>query len=212
MIETLKKRINILEEKVKKFEENQNQNVRKIRKSNTLIGDIIKTEEQYNLVCDWINRDKNFKFKLLYKATMDGDTKNIFHNKCDNQGPTVSIIESKDGQIFGGYASKSWDRNQKFISDPNSFLFNVNIKRKFPGTNNPGLKSGYICNFGDNRREELYLYDRFLSKGPVDGSYNGGTGYNLKNYDISGGKAKIQPKNWKFIKLRRFNKYISIYF
>ena len=61
--------------------------------------------------------------KLLYKASTDGDTKNIFHNKCDNQGPTVSIIGSKDGHIFGGYASQSWDKNTHFISDVNSFLF-----------------------------------------------------------------------------------------
>ena len=203
-IETLKNKINILEEKVKKLEENKNQNVRKIRKSNTLIGDIIKTEEQYNLICDWINRDKNFIFKLLYKATMDGDTKNIFHNKCDNQGSTVSIISSKDGQIFGGYASKSWNRNQNFIPDPNSFLFNVNIKRKFPGTNNPGLRSGYICNFGDNCWEELYLYEGFLSKGPTDGSYNGGTGYNLQNYDISGGKDRYSVKELEVYKIEEY--------
>lgn len=199
-IESLKNKINILEEKVKKLEENQIQNVRKIIKSNTLIGDIIKTEEQYNLICDLINKDKNFKFKLLYKATMDGDTKKIFHDKCDNQGKTICIIESKDGQIFGGYASKSWNKNQSFISDPNSFLFNVNIKRKFPGTNNPGLRSGYICNFGYTG-EELYLYDGFLSNGPRDGSCNGGQGYNLKQYEISGGNSNYSVKEVEVYKV-----------
>lgn len=198
-IESLKNKINILEEKVKKLEENQN--ARKLRNSYILIGDIIKTEEQNNFICYLINRDKNFRFKLLYKATLDGDTKNIFHSKCDNQGSTISIIESKDGQIFGGYASKSWDKNQHFISDPNSFLFNVNIKRKFPGSNNSGIRSGYICNFGGNTYEELYLYDRFLSNGPRDGNYNGGTGYNLQNFEISGGKNSYSVKEVEVYKV-----------
>ena len=39
--------------------------VRRLRNTNSLIGDIIKTNEQFNLICDWIDRDKNFKFKLL---------------------------------------------------------------------------------------------------------------------------------------------------
>ena len=198
-IESLKNKLNILEEKIKKLEENQN--IKKIRNLNSLIGDIIKTEEQNNLICAWINRTKNFKFKLLYKATIDGDTKNIFHNKCDNQGPTISIIESKDGQIFGGYASESWDKNKRFISDPNSFLFNVNIKKKFPGSNNQGLKSGFICNFGDQNWEELYLYDRFLSNGPRDGCYNGGTGYYLQNYEISGGKGSFSVEELEVYKV-----------
>ena len=50
---------------------------------------------------NWINREKSFKFKLLYKGTTDGYTIDIFHKKWDNQYPTISIIESTDDQIFG---------------------------------------------------------------------------------------------------------------
>ena len=201
-IESLKKTLNILVEKVEKLE--QNQYKRKLKAMNTLLGDIIKTEEQYNLICDWINREKNFNFKLLYKASTDGDTKNIFHKKCDNQGPTVSIIESKDGHIFGGYASQSWDKNTHFISDVNSFLFNINAKRKYPGSNNSGIKNGYICNFGCQKWEELYLYDQFLSSGPRDGCYNGGDGYNLQNYEISGGKGSYSVKEVEVYKVEEY--------
>ena len=201
-IESLKKTLNILVEKVEKLE--QNQYKRKLKAMNTLLGDIIKTEEQYNLICDWINREKNFNFKLLYKASTDGDTKNIFHNKCDNQGPTVSIIESNDGHIFGGYASQSWDKNTHFISDVNSFLFNINAKRKYPGSNNSGIKNGYICNFGCQKWEELYLYDQFLSSGPRDGCYNGGDGYNLQNYEISGGKGSYSVKEVEVYKVEEY--------
>ena len=33
--------------------------------------------------------------KLLYKASVDGDNYKIFHQKCDNQGQTVTIIKSE---------------------------------------------------------------------------------------------------------------------
>ena len=139
-IKDLKARVTILEQKMKKIEENNNYINKRIKNKDSLIGDIIKNEEQYNLICDYIDKDKTFKFKLLYKGTKDGDTYDIFHKKCDNQGPTISIIESTDGQVFGGYASKSWDINRKSdISDPDSFLFNVNIKKKYCVSNNKGL-------------------------------------------------------------------------
>ena len=120
----MKNRLSSLEEIVL-----DNQIIRRIKKCNDLIGDIIKTKEQYNLICDWIDREKNFMFKLLYKGTTDGDTNEIFHKKCDNKGSTISFIESKDGQIFGGYANKSWNINAKEIPDPKTFLFNIQKKK-----------------------------------------------------------------------------------
>ena len=162
-IKDFKSRMTILEEKVKKLEEN---NIgRRIKNKDSLIGDIIKNEEQYNLICDYIDKGKAFKFKLLYKESKDGDTYDIFHNKCDNQGPTISIIESTDEQIFWGYASKSWDiNNKKDIPDPYSFLFNINIKKKYFVSNNRGLyrPAGYVCDFGGNDFHELWLDNNYF--------------------------------------------------
>ena len=44
----------------------------------------------------------------LYRATRDGSDSNIFHNKCDNQGPTICLCKNDKGSIFGGYISSSW--------------------------------------------------------------------------------------------------------
>ena len=127
-IKTLEDRIDILEKKMKEIESNPS--IRKIKNKDSLIGDIIKNEDQYNLISDWIDRNKEFKFKLLYKGTIDGDTLDMFHKKCDNQGATISFIESTDNQIFGGYASKSWNKDNKGdVPDPDSFLFNLNLKK-----------------------------------------------------------------------------------
>ena len=198
-IKDLKERVNILEEKMKKLEENNI--IKRIKNKDGLIGDIIKNEEQYNLICDYIDKNKDFKFEFLYKGTLDGDTYNIFHKKCDNQGPTISIIESTDGQIFGGYASKSWDINSKSdIPDPDSFLFNINIKKKYCVSNNKGLfKSiGYICDIGGDSFHELWLDNNYLSK---YGWCDNGNGFNFKNYELSGGKKQFKVKEYEVYKV-----------
>ncbi len=200
-IENLKGKIKTLEEKIDKLEKTMENNivVRRLRNTDSLIGDIIKTNEQFNLICDWIDRDKNFKFKLLYKGTTDGDTKEIFHKKCDNQGPTISIIESTDGQIFGGYASKSWDKNSTTdIPDSNSFLFNINIRKKYSVLNNRGLMNGYICDFGGSNFHELWIYNNYFSN---KGGCDNGTGYNFKNYELSGGKNYFEVKELEVYKV-----------
>ena len=198
-IKDLKSRVTVLEEKMKKLGENNI--IRRIKNKDNLIGDIIKNEEQYNLICDYIDKDKEFKFQLLYKGTKDGDTYDIFHKKCDNQGPTISIIESTDGQIFGGYTSKSWDINNKSdISDPDSFLFNINIKKKYCVSNNKGLykSDGYICDFGGSSFHELWLDSIYFSK---SGWCDNGNGYNFKNYELSGGKRNYKVKECEVYKV-----------
>ena len=197
-IKTLQSRVSVLEEKMKYIEET---NIyRRIIPKENLIGDIIKKEEQYNLIHDFIDKNKIFKFKLLYKGTEDGDTIGIFHKKCDNQGPTISIIESTDGHIFGGYTSKSWNTNNKSdVPDPDSFLFNINIKKKYGVSNNKGiLNNTYICNFGDSSFHELWVSNNYFSNG---GWCDNGAGYNFKNYELSGGKSEFKIKELEVYKV-----------
>lgn len=168
-----------------------------------MIGDIIKSEEQYNLISDWIDRNKEFKFKLLYKGTIDGDTLDMFHKKCDNQGATISFIESTDNQIFGGYAAKSWNKNNQYdVPDPDSFLFNLNLKKKYPVSNNKGIMKGYICDFGGSSFHELWINKNFLSTG---GCCDNGTGYNFKNYELSGGTRNFKIKELEIYKVDSIN-------
>lgn len=63
------------------------------------------------------------KYKLLYRASMDGFNAFKFHNQCDNQGATVTIIKCGDGIICGGYSSKSWDSSGDYKRANGSFLF-----------------------------------------------------------------------------------------
>ena len=188
-----------LEEKMKKIEETNLYKRININSNNNLIGDIIKTSEQYNLICDWIDKNKSFKFQMLYKGTLDGDTNEIFHKKCDNQGPTLSIIESTDGQKFGGYASKSWNiNNKRDIPDSESFLFNINNKRKYCVSNNKGLMGDCICDFGGGNFHELWIHDNYFTS---EGGCDNGKGYNFTNYELSGGKNYFKIKELEIYKV-----------
>ncbi|KAH3817458.1 hypothetical protein DPMN_118994 [Dreissena polymorpha] len=51
-----------------------------------------------------------------------------FHQKCDNQGPTVTVLYNQQGSIYGGYASSSWNSAGAYIQDGTAFLFQLNAK------------------------------------------------------------------------------------
>ena len=61
--------------------------------------------------------------KLLYRGTRDGMEANYFHDKCNNQGPTISLFKNEKGYIFGGYASTDWTSCNSYKSAPDSFIF-----------------------------------------------------------------------------------------
>lgn len=55
----------------------------------------------------WIDK---INMKLVFRASSHGYKGTAFHKYCDNiQGPSLVIIKSSDGWIFGGYTEQSWD-------------------------------------------------------------------------------------------------------
>ena len=45
---------------------------------------------------------------MIYRASEHGYTAKSFHNYCDDKGPTLVIVKSSRGWIFGGYTTQSW--------------------------------------------------------------------------------------------------------
>lgn len=63
----------------------------------------------------------------------------MFHDICDGEGPTVTILYCTDHTVYGGFLSQSWTSSGNYIDDPNAFLFilshqSVQNPRKFPLT------------------------------------------------------------------------------
>ena len=58
---------------------------------------------------EWLGND--YKWKLLYRTSEHGYSAKSFHEYCDNKGPTLIVIKSSGGWIFGGYTTQSWGGN-----------------------------------------------------------------------------------------------------
>jgi len=74
--------------------------------------------------------DKNFtqkltekKFKLLLRGSRDGFQAYVFHQKCDQKGETIVIVESTLGHVFGGYTTIPWSSANNYVNDTKSFIF-----------------------------------------------------------------------------------------
>ena len=109
--------------------------------------------------------------ELLYRGTRNGSTANIFHNKCDNKGPSLCLYQNDKNNIFGGFASISWtsDQSGNYFSAPESFLFTLtNIHgtkpEKFPNSekNNSVIHyKDYGTLFGNN---DIYVRKDFMNQ------------------------------------------------
>ena len=142
----------------------------------------IKTYKYDSIILRESNRQQEFLEKifewsgysdleLLYRGTRDGPSSNIFHNKCNYQGPTITLFKNEKGNIFGGFASMPWTSNNSYYSAPDCFLFTLtNIYNteptKFP--NKDTSRSVYHhadrgpC-FGEHD-SDLCIYENFLNK------------------------------------------------
>ena len=197
-INNLKEKINNHEFRIKKLEliiEKLDENEH--FSSDILKSDIINSKEQIKLLNQWIN-NKNNNFTLIYKGSRDGDSYINFHEKCDNQGPTIMIIKSNNGEIFGGHTEKSWTKGKDIFS-PESFLFNLNRKEKYC------IKGeGYILScegqigFGDMNYYELSFYDNYFKQKSI---ISGDSSYNFKSYEISGGNNCFIIKEMEVYKI-----------
>ena len=141
----------------------------------------IKTGKIDSLILNELEKGNEFKDKLiewtgyknmelLYKGTRDGSGSNIFHNKCDNKGPTICLCKNEKGNIFGGYSSISWTSDNKFHAANGSFLFTLtNIHgiapTKFPNKQNDNCAVYHGSDRGPSfgNGHDLYISNDYLN-------------------------------------------------
>ncbi|CAB4438887.1 unnamed protein product [Rhizophagus irregularis] len=93
----------------------------------TNINSRIITLEHARLISKWINGldvNASYEFKLIFRGSRNGFTTKTFHNICDNQSRTVTIIKVKDSnEILGGYNPIEWKRGGVYAATYDSFIF-----------------------------------------------------------------------------------------
>ncbi|KAF2077889.1 hypothetical protein CYY_000767 [Polysphondylium violaceum] len=88
----------------------------------------------FTTINDWIDHSKIHKFTLLYRASENDFNAVMFHTKCDYKGPTITIIETTDGYVFGGYNSQDWKSKNTYYGDNKCFIFTLRNRHDFKPT------------------------------------------------------------------------------
>ncbi|NCI48283.1 HYR domain-containing protein, partial [Sediminibacterium roseum] len=149
-----------------------------------LTGSNIATTAQDAQMSTWLNN--SVSGTLLYRMTRDGASSYAFHSRCDNQGPTVTLIKTSYGTVFGGYTTAAWQSNWNYTHASAGFLFNLTTSKKGnqgsnydPNSNysiygspdyGPTFGGGHDLYINDNMS---YGYINFYSYSTLDGSSQG---------------------------------------
>ena len=149
---------------VKKLLQDNESKLKLAEKLNNMNRRIINNIEELQLIENQIFKNypdtKDIEYTLLYRATEDGDSVEVFHEKCDHIPFTLTIIKNMDGNKFGGYTEESWEGKNKNKKDYNAFCFSLsknkvyNIKSEASAiTCDPSLGpsfGGPLFKIGDN--------------------------------------------------------------
>ena len=132
---------------------------------------------------------------MLYRASRDGDSTQ-FHSKCDGIENTVTFVKSKNGRKFGGFANKAFNSSNKWISDPNCFVFSLLHKECYYYNNNGSMIYGnssygptwgaghdlYLANSCLNNTSSATNQSSFDYKGKSN-ALSGGTNFQAEDYE-----------------------------
>lgn len=193
-VTSLEKKINLLEERCKVF-----MNVNLLSCSN-----ILNSLEDWQLIIDQLKKIdtkyENILFKLIYRATRDGDSSKMFHEKCDNIGPNITVVKTGNGYRFGGYTRNNWEHLKEDIKkdpeigsskeDINAFCFSLDLNKIYKNCKyNEGVI--FCCNnYGPTFCRNFFsINDNMFSKGGycLKKDYSYFEGQDI-DYEITGGK------------------------
>jgi len=143
--------------------------------------------------------------ETLYVASKDGDSVATFHSKCDDQGPTVVIVQTTTDAVFGGYTDMSW-KHKGWVTSKTSFLFRLRpVTARYPIKSSKTTRaiyaySSYGPTFGDGH--DLYIVNNALSSS--NSHTKGNTAYQFPGtsvtYALSDGTYNFKVKDYVVMK------------
>ncbi len=81
----------------------------------------LKRAERRQLA-EWLNY-KNVDLTLLYKASRDGSSDATFHETCNFKGPTLTVLYTTTGYVYGLYTVQGFTSDGTWQYDHCCFLF-----------------------------------------------------------------------------------------
>ena len=172
------------------MKENKN-NMTKYINNSVLVNKFITNQNEAKDLVEFLFKNENNNFKLLYQATRDGDKISDIENKIKGYSPTLFLIQTKKGIKCCGYTKAYWSMDNKYKKDNSSFLFNFNNKKIF-NIKNP--EEAIICNpseacFGNYFKSDYYIRNEFLKNGIYE--HKTKMSYYSNNYAIQGENESI---------------------
>ena len=148
-----------------------------------------------------ILKKKNIIFKLLYRATQDGNSVQTFHNKCDNILGTLTIVKTTKGMRFGGYTEQNWYSNksnsiQRKDSKGVCFCFSLDLFKIYNFNDNNNYSIICLYNYGPYFCYGNTLFSIQNNNGLLVGYTSYKVGYNAfgkfdNDYEISNGQQNF---------------------
>ena len=157
---------------------------------------VIMKEDEFNFIKPVIEVKINKRIKelkKLYQATVDGDSAQMFHSKCDEVPNTLVIIKSAGNRRFGGFTTIRWSSPESYSYnyDKSAFLFSLDKQKVYPFIGRENYS---------HKEDRKYAIGKKDNSGPIFGGsmiYNSKRKeYTMENtFDISIGSNCIKEKS-----------------
>ena len=155
---------------VKKLLEDNDTKLKYTEKLNYMNRRIITKVEELQLIENQLIKEyptiKNIEYDLIYKGSENGDSAQIFHEKC-NVPNNLVLIKTEEGIKFGGYTKESWEGENIPKKDKNAFCFCLNKSKIYEVGDG---KTAIYCDenmgpcFGD---KFFQIFDNYLTAGGI---------------------------------------------
>lgn len=66
---------------------------------------------------------QGYTWKLLYSSTQHGSSMGTFTDRCRREKRTLIVVETLSGEVFGGFASATWQHHASYFGTGEAFLF-----------------------------------------------------------------------------------------
>lgn len=121
-------------------------------------------------------------FNLLYSIAKDGCNPTTFHQKCDNQGPTVTLLYNPQDTVYGGYTVMNWNtgRSGNYETDYTSFMFRLRYNGSPAPCKFPCIKHANAINQNSN-------YGPIFGAGPDLSTFSGTINRSGDTFALNGG-------------------------